>query len=507
VPNSDGENHKSFWGFLSSQMAGLSPPPSLVKCLGATAAGSVFALLGMFLEALRDKRSPSEKAEKNAVPRQELGKLIQKRPSSRTAGADKAASPGSPATGRREGNASEARNGGDAASGRPPGEGGANAGSSGPRGGDGARPRWGRRADDQSSADAHAATGSRSEPVARLAPHALSRGGRELSEVDKAERQVKSILNKLTRDKFEKLYMDIRECCAREVHREEIIEIVAREAFAKATLQEGFVEMYADLCQRLHEDFEKDGIQVHFKRVLLDQCQQSFKLYLEPPRIDPQLDSEEQYEETVKYKTKMLGNIRLIGHLLRRRMLSPKVIFHCTDELLSIGSAEALETLCVFLGTIGNTFDNPNWQLRPRLEEVFLRVELLADDPHQSNRTRSLLKDLMDKRRNNWKETSVATAVAQSRTAGASAEPHSPAGGSTPGSCTPALSSRLSGELPIGSSSAGGGEASPVSRAMNGLVRRSAAAHAAAAAGERQRARGGASPPGFERTASARSRG
>ena len=42
-----------------------------------------------------------------------------------------------------------------------------------------------------------------------------------------------------------------------------------------------------------------------------------------------------------------------IGHLLRRAMLSPKIIFHCTDELLSIGTDESLETLVVFLDTIG----------------------------------------------------------------------------------------------------------------------------------------------------------
>jgi len=246
-------------------------------------------------------------------------------------------------------------------------------------------------------------------PTARLAPAALAQGGRELLEIEQAERQVKSSLNKITRDNFNRLYDQIRQCCttscSSEADRAEVVEVVARETFAKVK-QHTFVELYADLCARLHADLEKEGITVNFKRVLLDQCQQSFKRYLEPPKIDQLLDYEEQYEQLVKYKTHMLGNVKLIGCLLRRAMLSPKIIFHCTDELLSINTDESLETLCVFLDTIGTTFDSSDWQGRPRLEEVFTRVELLVEDTRQSSRIRCLLKDLLDKRRSSWRDLS-----------------------------------------------------------------------------------------------------
>jgi len=244
----------------------------------------------------------------------------------------------------------------------------------------------------------------------RLAPEAVARGGRELSEVEQAERKVISCLNKISREKFNTLYDQIRDCvttaCTSEADRAEIVEVVARETFAKAVKQPTFVELYADLCLKLHADLEKEGVTVNFKRVLLDQCQQSFKLHLEPPKINTELEYEEQYEQLVKYKTKMLGNVKLIGHLLRRAMLSPKIIFHCTDELLSIGTDESLETLCTFLDTIGTTFDSSDWQGRPRLDEVFTRVELLVEDTRQSSRIRCLLKDLLDKRRCSWRDLS-----------------------------------------------------------------------------------------------------
>jgi len=85
-------------------------------------------------------------------------------------------------------------------------------------------------------------------------------------------------------------------------------------------------------------------------------------------------------------------------------MLSPKVIFFCTDELLGVGSNEALETLCAFLDTLGAAFDTPEWPGRPRLEEVFGRAQSFAEDPRCSARIRCLLKDLLDKRRNGWRQ-------------------------------------------------------------------------------------------------------
>jgi len=240
----------------------------------------------------------------------------------------------------------------------------------------------------------------------------------DLSEVQRVERQVKAILNKLTRERFETLYAQLLGCCENVEARSDIVQVIAREVFSKATQQRTFVEMYADVCSRLHSDLQNmDGVEVNFKRILLDQCQESFTQHLEPPRIDTSLDYEEQYEVHVKYKTKMLGNVRLIGHLLRQRMLSPKIVFLVTDELLAIGSPEALETLCTFLDTLGSAFDNSKeWNGRAKLEEVFTKVELLSIDSHQPARTRCLLKDLIDKRKRRWRELPIGAPVADAAT-------------------------------------------------------------------------------------------
>jgi hypothetical protein len=243
------------------------------------------------------------------------------------------------------------------------------------------------------------------------------RPGGSLTKDQQIERSIKSLLNKLTRENYSKLYSQLLETgISEQVH----IECLAREVFTKATLQHNFIEMYADLCRDLHQSLQDKGISetANFKRVLLDRCQESFGQYMVRPEVDESLSYEEKYEELVKYKTKMLGNMRLVGQLLCRKMLSPKIIFLCVDELLRCGTEESVETLYAFLDTIGPSFDTPEWVGAAKLHEVFGLVKILSEDAGQPPRIRCLLKDLLDKKNHNWKEVSPkapSTASAQQK--------------------------------------------------------------------------------------------
>jgi translation initiation factor 4G len=231
--------------------------------------------------------------------------------------------------------------------------------------------------------------------------------GKALSNEAKVERQIKSILNKLTRENYGKLYAQLLESG---ISQQSHIECLARDVFMKATADHHqFVEMYADLCRDLHESLENEKLQdanaeINFKKVLLDQCQEAFALYGQLPAVDESHSYDEKYEEWVKYKTKMIGNIRLVGHLLVRKMVSPKIIFLCSEELIKSGTEEALETLSVLLETIGPTFDTPAWVGSSKLQEIFSLVKIMSDDEGQSARIRCLLQDVLDKRANDWKE-------------------------------------------------------------------------------------------------------
>merc|ERR1719472_776904 len=218
-------------------------------------------------------------------------------------------------------------------------------------------------------------------------------------------RGINSILNKLTVEKFDQLYKKLIGevgMCA-----ENHIVVLTKQLFTKST-QHHFIEMYTDLCVRLHQHFEEnpiiDDAAKTFKKVLLNQCQESFEEYLRPPPGFDELEGDEKYEALVKYKTSILGNIKFVGNLLVQKMLSSKIIFQCSEQLMEAKTDETLETLAVFLTAIGPMFDNKQWPRYEQLSVVFDRVKALVKDKGNSvsPRIKCLLKDVLDARAQNW---------------------------------------------------------------------------------------------------------
>jgi len=214
-------------------------------------------------------------------------------------------------------------------------------------------------------------------------------------------RQMKSILNKLTVEKFDTLYCRLLECG---ISTQEHMEVLVKEVFEKATLQHHFIEMYTGLCIKLTEAFKQRGESeasfegINFRKILLNQCQDSFETYLKPPEALDKLEGEEFFEAKVRYKTKMLGNMKFVGQLLINKALSSKVAIQCMEELLENSSEETLETLCAFLTTIGPEFDHKEWKSFDALNATFKKVARLSKDATIDNRIRCLLKDLLDLR-------------------------------------------------------------------------------------------------------------
>merc|ERR1719356_2069490 len=99
--------------------------------------------------------------------------------------------------------------------------------------------------------------------------------------------------------------------------------------------------------------------------------------------------------------------MRFVAHLIRRTKLSSQVIFDCTGELLKIGSVETLESLCIFVSTLGDFFDAPKWHRNEKLLELYSRMALLADDASQTSRIRFLIKNVLDERKTRSNQSST----------------------------------------------------------------------------------------------------
>lgn len=145
-------------------------------------------------------------------------------------------------------------------------------------------------------------------------------------------------------------------------------------------------------------------------------------LFRSPPTAEDageEVSAEDKYAEEVKYRTKVYGNLKLIGQLIARRIISSKIAVMCIDELLAQNAETLLEALAVFLTDVARVIDNPNWEYHPKLEQVFHQLELIAYNRQPtpptttpptikvSSKCRFALQNLLDLRKANWQPVSL----------------------------------------------------------------------------------------------------
>lgn len=221
------------------------------------------------------------------------------------------------------------------------------------------------------------------------------------------KRSVKSILNKLTLEKFDALYEKLIACGIRTPAQ---VEILVGEIVEKARAQHHFVKMYADLCTRLEGEFVALA-ECNFKWILLSQCQKSFEDSLKP-LPEALIQGEDADEVKAKHKERMLGNIKLTGELLMRQMLSSKVLIACAEDLLeSPPVADRLECLAVLLQVTGSAFDNTAWTQHAALNAIFDTVSDLSKAPSVPSRVRCILRDVLDLRAAGWVDSRAVARV------------------------------------------------------------------------------------------------
>eukprot|EP00166_Cyanidium_caldarium_P003476 ctg_3368.g477 len=234
------------------------------------------------------------------------------------------------------------------------------------------------------------------------------------SEVDRKTKTVRSILNKLTMENFERLYQQI---LAVDIDDLETLKGVVREIFEKALLEPNFGAMYAELCARLAVDMERhiessdkfveDGRQQTFKRILLRNCQHEFESD-SSPQIPEQAGAEEAEELAIKAKLRMLGNMVFIGHLYRNKLLSDKVIHSsCFATLLELSDRprpdeDAIECMCKLMTTVGEKLDASVPRSRELMDSYFERFAQMSRRADLPARFRFMLQDLIDLRKSRW---------------------------------------------------------------------------------------------------------
>jgi translation initiation factor 4G len=192
---------------------------------------------------------------------------------------------------------------------------------------------------------------------------------------------VKSILNKLSKDNFDKLSTRLFNI---ELDSVELVQGVILTIFDKAINEPHFGEVYAEMCLKLESKTYCNG-SINFKREILTQCQTEF-------------------EKEIKIMRRSLGNIKFIGELFKQKLINNNVITKCINTLLSNINAndnknENIECLCKLITTVGKISDNNN---RIKMDKYFEILTVISNDQSNDFRHRFMIKDVIDLRKNNW---------------------------------------------------------------------------------------------------------
>ncbi|KAG1360712.1 eukaryotic translation initiation factor 4G [Cocos nucifera] len=236
--------------------------------------------------------------------------------------------------------------------------------------------------------------------------------GKVTDKEEAKQRQLKAILNKLTPQNFEKLFQQVKEV---NIDNAVTLTGVISQIFDKALMEPTFCEMYADFCYHLAyelPDFTEDSEKITFKRLLLNKCQEEFERgereEAEANKSEEEGEakqSAEREEKRIKARRRMLGNIRLIGELYKKRMLTERIMHECIKKLLGQyqnPDEEDIEALCKLMSTIGEMIDHP--KAKEHMDAYFDMMAKLSTNQKLSSRVRFMLKDAIDLRKNKWQQ-------------------------------------------------------------------------------------------------------
>ncbi|KAG9135403.1 hypothetical protein Leryth_007173 [Lithospermum erythrorhizon] len=238
--------------------------------------------------------------------------------------------------------------------------------------------------------------------------------GKVTDEEQAKQRQLKGILNKLTPQNFERLFEQVKQL---NIDNDVTLTGVISQIFDKALMEPTFCEMYANFCYYLAAelpDLSVGNEKITFKRLLLNKCQEEFERGEREQEEANKAEEEgmvkqseaEREEKRLQARRRMLGNIRLIGELYKKRMLTERIMHECIKKLLGgpgqIPDEEDLEALCKLMSTIGEMIDHP--KAKVHMDVYFDMMAKLSTNMKLSSRVRFMLLDAIDLRKNKWQQ-------------------------------------------------------------------------------------------------------
>jgi len=250
-----------------------------------------------------------------------------------------------------------------------------------------------------------------SSPASWAAQQRIRRKSSPDTSAAEVGRMARSILNKLTEERFESLAGQL---LALPLSTPEQLAVVTAELFEKATTEPGFLSLYTELCIRLDTHLAEQNSAMDgkaFRKALTNEVQATFEHNLQPAdaTLFKDLQGDERFEAEMKLKNRRLGNMRFIGELLVRRLLAPKLICPIIFKLLSDDEA-ALEDLIALLMVVAPFFEKHASLFQAPLKDAFVTLQQKKASKVFSTRLDCQISDLLDARSRAWAPRAVLAA-------------------------------------------------------------------------------------------------
>ncbi|KAG9684104.1 ARM repeat-containing protein, partial [Aureobasidium melanogenum] len=244
---------------------------------------------------------------------------------------------------------------------------------------------------------------------------------------DMVQRKVKAALNKMTPENFERISDQIIEIANQSKKESDgrTLRQVIQLTFEKACDEAHWAGTYAKFCSKMLTSMSNEIVDETirdrsgqpvvggglFRKYLLNRCQEEFERGWEanlppmPEGKEATLLSDEYYIAAAA-KRKGLGLIQFIGELYKLGMLTVKIMHQCVLRLLNFEGQpdeSAVENLSKLLKAVGATMDSTE-QGHQLVNVYYERVaSILEQHKDMPSRSRFMLMDIIDLRKNNWK--------------------------------------------------------------------------------------------------------
>ena len=233
---------------------------------------------------------------------------------------------------------------------------------------------------------------------------------------DIVQRKVKSNLNKMTPQNFEKISDQILTIAGQSKDETDgrTLRQVIQLTFEKATDEAHWAEMYAQFCKRMLEFMspeirdesiiDKKGDVVVggalFRKYLLTRCQTEFERGWKtdlPEKPDGGTGEavmlSDEYYIAAAAKRRGLGLVRFIGELYKLQMLTERIMHECVKKLVDyegVPDEAEVESLTSLLKTIGENLDG-NERGHGLMDVYFKRISQMIETPGLPSRLSFML--------------------------------------------------------------------------------------------------------------------